>query len=66
MDAAASWKKTMVNQMMNRPNIKATGKPSAKIFICGAALVMMPNAKFDISKAVKAGNASNRALEKPS
>ena len=53
----------MLSQITNKPNISATGKPSAKIFICGAALVIMPKAKLEISNAVKAGNASKTALE---
>src|SRR5690606_16184818 len=62
-DEARSTKLPRLSQIINRPNINATGKPSAKIFICGAARVMMPKAKLVISSAVNAGRASSNALE---
>ena len=42
--------------MINKPNISVNGKPSEKIFNCGADLVITPNEKFTIKMAVIAGN----------
>ena len=43
------------------PNTRVSGKPIEKMFSCGAARVITPNAILTTSSAVIAGNTSNSA-----
>src|SRR5690606_24244500 len=48
-------------QRMNRPNTSVSGKPTEKMFSCGAARIITPNDRLTISSAVTAGRPISRA-----
>jgi hypothetical protein len=48
--------------MNRKPARIVTGKPTAKIFSCGAARVITPKATLIIRIAVRVGRPSSRAL----